>query len=408
MQQRVLIVTAVILLARMVPGAEWHVAPDGTANGQGTIAAPWDLASACGGGQKIEPGDTIWLHKGTYRAIAKERVGSMGYEVRLAGREDAPIRVRAVPGERVTIDGGLKVQPPSTFLEIRDLEILVSDPRPAQPVPPDPSYRNVNRPWGGLNIYSGERCKFLNLVIHDNSQGVSWWVASRNSELYGCLIYDNGWAGTDRGHGHAIYTQNADGVKTVADCIMTGGFGYTLHAYGSKKADVDNYLAEGNIVYHAGPFLIGGGKPSHGIRVRDNVLYGSPMLIGYSAPFNEDCAVRDNVVVNADITINKYKTIVKENNLVLAPGAPRPSGSRVFLRPNRYDPRRAHLAVFNWEHKPEVAVDTGAFLKNGDQYRLLNPCDFYGAPVQAGTADGPVIRVPMNGEFAAFVLVKTQ
>ena len=91
---------------------------------------------------------------------------------------------------------------------------------------------------------------------------------------HGCLIYDNGWAGTDRGHGHAIYTQNEDGIKTIADCIMTGGHGYTLHAYGSARAYVDNYLVAGNIAYAADTFLIGGGRPSHNIRVRDNVLHG--------------------------------------------------------------------------------------------------------------------------------------
>ena len=91
-------------------------------------------------------------------------------------------------------------------------------------------------------------------------------------------------AGTDRGHGHAIYTQNEDGTKTVTDCIMTGGYGYTMHAYGSKRAYVDNYLIEGNIAYKANMFLIGGGRPSHDIRVLENYLYGVSMQIGYSAP----------------------------------------------------------------------------------------------------------------------------
>src|SRR5262249_25898504 len=157
-------------------------------------------------GHKVTPGDTIWIKAGTYHAPPK--VNGNGYEVRLAGTDGAPISIRAVPDGRATIDGGLNVQPPSTYLVIRDLEIMVSEPRPAEPVPPDPTYANVNRPWGGLNVYSGTGCKFINLVIHDNNQGVSWWTASTDSELYGCLIYDNGWTATDRGHGHAIYTQN--------------------------------------------------------------------------------------------------------------------------------------------------------------------------------------------------------
>ena len=88
--------------------------------------------------------------------------------------------MRAWQGRQVTIDGGLDVQPPSTHLWIWDLEILVSEPRPPSPIAPDATYPNVNRPWGGLNVSSGKACKFINLVIHDNTQGVSWWVASHN------------------------------------------------------------------------------------------------------------------------------------------------------------------------------------------------------------------------------------
>lgn len=47
--------------------AEYFVAPDGRAENPGTEAAPWDIASALGGGQPVEPGDTIWLRGGRYR-----------------------------------------------------------------------------------------------------------------------------------------------------------------------------------------------------------------------------------------------------------------------------------------------------------------------------------------------------
>ncbi len=307
---------------------------------------------------------------------------------------------------RASINGGLNLVPPTTFVEIRDLEITVSEPRPTAPVPPDPSYRNVNRPWGGLNVHTGTGCKFINLVIHDNSQGVSWWTSSKDSELYGCLIDDNGWAGTDHGHGHTIDTQNADGTRTIADGILTDGFGYSLHAYRSSRADVNNDLVAGNIAYDANTFLIGGGKPSHRIRVHDNILYGVPMQLGYSAPRNVHCEVRNNLIVNAALKINRFEHVNREGNLVLADGEPRPEELRVILRPNRYDRRRAHLAVLNGEKRPEVEVAAGESLKAGESYRLLDPRDVFGEPVQTGTADGRPVPVPMAVEFAAFVVLK--
>ena len=316
--------------------AEWHVTTHGTATGEGTLTSPWDIESALAGRHKVAPGDTLWLHGGVFKHLF-ENTGA-GWSVKLVGRPDAPVQVRAVPGERVTIDGGLSVESPSTCLWLRDVEICVSEPRPTQPIPPDPSHRNVNRPWGGLNVSSGEHCKFINLIIHDNSQGVSWWIGSSNSEMYGCIFYDNGWAGTDRGHGHAIYTQNRDGLKTISDCIFTSGYGYTFHAYGSSRAFVDHYLVTGNIAYDAHTFLIGGGRPSHDIRVLTNFFYGVPVQLGYDAPTNEACEVRGNVIVNAGLTINRFEKVVQEDNLNLNKSAPRPSGARIVLRPSRYDP----------------------------------------------------------------------
>lgn len=393
-----------IALTTTAFAAEWFVAPNGTPTGRGTMESPWDVESALAGKQKVAPGDTLWLRGGTYKKPF-ELLGQ-GFKVQLAGQGGAPIHVRAYQGERVTIDGGLTVQPPANYVWIWDLEIIVSEPRPEKAIPPDPTYKSVNRPWGGLNVSAGKGCKYINLVIHDNCQGVSFWSGATDSELHGCIIYDNGWAGTDRGHGHAVYTQNKDGVKTISDCIMTGGYGYTMHAYGSSRADVDNYLAEGNVCYNAGTFLIGGGKPSHNIRVLNNVLYGVNLQLGYNAPFNEDCEVRNNVIVNGGLSINKFNKVVNEGNLIIAKNAPRPSGSRIILRPNKYDPNRANLAIFNWDGKSSVDVDAGTFLKRGDRFRLMNPRDFFGKPVMEGVYDGKKIAVPMLGEFAAFVVLK--
>lgn len=399
----------VLLLARAQPGAvgqaaDYHVTPAGQPDAVGSAAAPWDLSSALAGRHKIVPGDTVWVHGGRYKFPA--RTGGKGFPVRLAGQAGAPVRVRAWPGEQATLDGGLDIQPPSTHLWIWGLEILVSEPRPSGPVPPDPSYGNVNRPWGGVNLSSGQGCKFINLIVHDNCQGASWWAGAEESEMYGCIFHDNGWAGTDRGHGHAIYTQNNQGWKTISDCLFTGGHGYTLHAYGSARADVNNFQVQGNIAYNAHTFLMGGGKPSHGLRLWTNVFFNVPVQLGYNAPTNEDCEIRGNLIVNAGLSVNRFGHVTQADNLVLAPGAPRPATNRVLLRPNRYDPARAHLAIFNWQHKATVEVDTTGFLKTGESFRLLDPRAVFGPPLLTGRLSAPALAVPMSGEFAAFVLMK--
>lgn len=195
--------------------AEWFVAPDGKPDNQGAKDSPWDLGSALGGRHKVGPGDTLWILGGTYRH-SDRRLGSPGYVVGLAGQEDKPIRIQAVPGQWATIDGGLSVQAPATWLSIRDLEILVSEnlSKPRKLDEPGSHPTSYNRPWGGLNVHSGRGCQYVNLVIHDNAQGISFWSGATDSEVHGCILYDNGWQAPDRGHGHAIYTQNKEGLKT--------------------------------------------------------------------------------------------------------------------------------------------------------------------------------------------------
>lgn len=386
--------------------AEWFVAPEGRPDAAGSAESPWDLASALSCKHNIAPGDTIWIAAGTYKHPNRQ-LGSPGFEVRLAGSEGRPIHVRARPGQRVTLDGGLTIQPPSDWLWIWDLEILVSEnfsmPRTVRE--PGSHPKDYGRPWGGLNVHAGRGCKYINLVIHDNAQGVSFWSGATDSELYGAIIYDNGWKAPDRGHGHAIYTQNQNGTKTIADCIMTGGYSYTMHAYGSSRAYVDHYLIQGNVAYDAGPFLVGGGRPSRDIRVLDNYLYRVPMQLGYTAPENEDCEVRGNVIVDAGLSIVRFRRVVQEDNLVLGPRDPRPKEpARVIVRPNRYEPGRANVIVFNWARKPTIEFSPDKLLRPGEEYRLLNPRDFFGEPVAAGRFDGKPIRVKLEGEFGVFVL----
>ncbi|MBW3543795.1 MAG: hypothetical protein KY476_26400, partial [Planctomycetes bacterium] len=86
-----------VLLAAAAPAmaAEFHVTTHGSPAGNGSLEQPWDLATALAPADAVRPGDTIWLHEGTYRG---------GFVSRLTGSPDAPIVVRGVRGRRVTID----------------------------------------------------------------------------------------------------------------------------------------------------------------------------------------------------------------------------------------------------------------------------------------------------------------
>jgi parallel beta helix pectate lyase-like protein len=381
--------------------AEYFISPEGKPENQGTAAAPWDLLSTLAGDHKVPPGSILWVRGGTYQG--KPEINKGKILVMLGGKESAPIHVRAYPGERATIlDTALMVMQGTKYLWFWDLEITSSVP-PEKRVTKQSGSHPTDLPGGdGINVYYGEGTKFINLVIHDNvGGGVGWWVDSTDSEFHGCLIYGNGWTAPDRGHGHSIYVQNNDGTKTVSNCILSAVHEgqYTMHAYGSSAAYIHNLLLQDNIAFERGPFLVGGGRPSHTIKVFRNYLYGVNMQIGSSVE-SKDCEVRDNFLAKGKLAIGKYEKVVDEGN-----GNELPDRKAVLI-PNRYDPRRAHLAVYNGAKAAQVAVDVSAFLKPGEAFRLMDSRDFFGKPVLSGTCSGATISVPMAGEFSALVLLK--
>ena len=102
----------------------------------------------------------------------------------------------------------------------------------------------------------------------------------------------------------------------------------------------------------------------------------------------------------------------------------RPKGLRVFVRPNKYEPGRANICVFNWDNLDSVPADVSKVLEPGDTYELRDVESFLGGPVARGTYDGKPVMLPMRltevtqpitrerhehtpPEFGAFVLLRT-
>src|SRR5262245_17788659 len=86
---------ALLSSAVETPAAEFHVTPAGSPKGTGSMAQPWDLATALAATETVKPGDTVWIHAGSYRG---------GFVSRLRGSPDAPVVVRGRRRERVTVD----------------------------------------------------------------------------------------------------------------------------------------------------------------------------------------------------------------------------------------------------------------------------------------------------------------
>ncbi len=408
--------------------AQYYAAPYGLPGNDGSFAHPWDLATALAQPAVVQPGDTIWLLAGHYDGP---------FTSYLTGDPAAPIIVRAMPGARVTLDGGTAyastLEVDGAYTWYWGFEVTRSDPDRQTDIsgsaPPDLSRGSSN----GINVF-GEEVRLINLIVHDDGQGFGFWTPAVDSEIYGSLIYNNGWLGPDRGHGHAIYTQNLDGTKRIYDNILFNQFSFGIHAY-TEGGWIQGFDIAGNVWFNNGIIaggqdtlkdncLIGGLKPAARVTLRENAGWAHSdtersVRLGYAdltPQENQDVTLLDNYFVGSTLFAQQWVTITMTGNTFYSdvsgsidPAAypdntyltACPSGATVFLRPNQYEPGRANIAIYNWDLAASVAVDVSSVLTPGMPFELRNAQDFWGAPVLAGIYSGGLLVIPMQAWPAA-------
>jgi len=277
-----------------------YVAPNGSPKGNGTPERPLDLATALSARNPARPGATIWLRGGVYRGA---------FTSQLSGSSQSPITVRQYPGERATIDGaGIGASPLTInggYAIYWGFEVINSD-----------RDRSQERPTG-VNVL-GHHVKLINLIVRDNGIGIGFWAPAIDSEIYGCVIYRNGWQGPppDRGHGHGIYAQNAEGMKRIVDNIVFDQYGYGIHNY-TEAGFLKGFHIEGNIVFNNGSastpndagfpnILVGGLRPAERITIANNYtyypegIYATNVWLNYGAKNNQDVTLDGNYIAGGN------------------------------------------------------------------------------------------------------------
>src|SRR5882724_6722667 len=439
-------------LATITSAADFYVSPTGSSSGAGSQAGPWDLQTALNQPAAVKPGDTVWLKAGRYQGV---------FNANLTGTSAAPIKVRPVPGDRAIIDNSSNIYISTltvngSYTWYWGFEIASSNTN---------RYSSQSGSWptdipngGGLVTGNqGTGNKFINLLVHDNPFGVGIWNGAVNIDTYGCLIYYNGWMGTDRTHGHGIYGQNSQpSVKRVQDCLIFYNSDHGSQFYGTTTAPIDNFQITGNAYFNNSDLfagvtsgrnlLVGGGMIANNSVITSNCLYrsSSEMSIsssyfdlGYGTGDNNTVMTANYMVGSAlfsgslDIGLNMnnnmiYGTLTSLNTAQYPNNTyttTHPTCTKVVVRPNQYENGRANIIIYNWDLASAVTVSlAGAGLNTGDTYELHNAMNYFG-DVITGTYNGTSISVPMTGhtigspsglpapkspfpEFGAFVLIK--
>lgn len=306
--------TALLSVPFAALGNSWYVAATGSPVGDGSIGNPWDLQTALNHPKIIKPGDTIWVRGGLYNGP---------FTSYLKGTSAEPIIVRNYTKERALLDysratcdpGDPANQDPFIPSKLKcngfhaDCECDPSiDPSCGPPyntrgnaltipgsdsVPlgcshdvwfwglefmnSDPSGRYTSQDdgcgphlevyprsaWEPVTLWGGQRIKFINVAIYDGGVGFVSWVASTDVELYGSLVFNNGWDTPSTGCGHGTYIQNASpSSKRVRDSLFWNNYGNGLDAHG-LEGPVDNFTADRDVSFHNGsPHYAYTGVPS--------------------------------------------------------------------------------------------------------------------------------------------------
>ncbi len=543
------------------PSGGFYVAPNGSASGNGSITNPWDLQTALKQPASVTAGATIYLRGGLYKGkFTSNLTGVAGnpITVRSYPGEWAIIEgfmyttlAAAMTSTQTTItltdakgffNGGvvivgnehirLTTQSGNTFncirgwdgstpaahnpgdqtllggntLEVlgsdtiyRDFEVMNSDPlRVVNYLSPQSA---PNLRGEGVNVHA-PRTKLINLVLHDNQEGVGFWKGAVDSEVYGCIIYNNGYQDPNRGHGHGLYIHNETGIKRIIDVISFNNFATGMKAYGQTGPVVGVHF-EGIASFNNGSPAAHSRNPSgysanyrisnlyvgadlqvpRDITIVDNYLYHSPgtqvglsnLGLGYTTSGGTNLRVENNYVAGGHqaTDVKGWASAVVRGNVFYAEvlasvktatswsydwnsneyydgssagqtvypftfnqtanrlgggrlqyddvgtslgkgwkqwtgfdansrySAGRPTGVRVFVRPNQYEAGRAHIIVYNWSLQKSVTVDVRGVLRPGDNFEIRNAQNYFQPPVFSGVFDGEPIRISMEGSDVA-------
>jgi hypothetical protein len=405
----------------------YYAAPNGSTRSDGSRAHPWDLVTALKGGpgRVVQPGDTIWLRGGTYRGSFRSTV---------SGAAASPVVVRQFPGERATLDGaGARA---STLYVTGDytvfwgFELTNSDPTRTTASASDEIRPNVV-------VNSASHTKYINLVVHDG--GVAFYTEPKyvDVEIGGCIIYNNGWQGPDRGHGHGLYLKSLIGPLVARDNVLFNQYGYGVHAYtNARTGKLVNIRIEGNVSFNSGllatqppsapNILLGGADYAAADVVRDNFTYfppgvsGTNVRIGFGTLMNGDVVVEGNQLVGGVpvLELGFWTAARVSSNTLIGPGAliqrngptsgvghiwranveeRAPRATKVVVRPNPYEAGRGVVIVYNWGRDRAIPADLTGILAAADSYEVRNVQDLLGAPVVGGRYGMGPVSIPMGG-----------
>ncbi|MFB0525402.1 MAG: RCC1 domain-containing protein [Phycisphaerae bacterium] len=452
------------------PETEWYVSANGSPCGDGSQENPWDLTTALWS-TLVEPGHTVWIADGTYHGpFEKPAIPS--------GTENAPIIYRAMPGHRVTLTANrtdqIVLKNYGSYVWFWGFEVTIDGAvelglwgnAVKQETGTESKYINMivhDCPNRSGFFIAGIGAELYGCLSYRNGQwanGYSHGFYCQNSpDNAGVSVEDLPW-------------------MNLLDCLAFENYGWGIHSYaeGPSLANMlyEGVVAYGN---HVGNFISGGEQYDDNFIVRNCWTYfpdGERLNaeFGYNSPLNGTLTIENNVFVGGSSTVwfDNWQHLMFQNNTcytndgwLLTMNTPdtafqyildnnkyylgssrlayldgtsyhtldawqteisydqnstntveAPTDLWVFIQPNKYEPDRAHLIVYNWPKTETVSINLAKLWKvkkaQQYQYRIVNVEDIWGQPVAEGKLDDTPVELRITGpyapEFACYLVTR--
>jgi parallel beta-helix repeat protein len=254
--------------------AEHHVGPIGNDGAAGSLAAPYrtirhalDVAG---------PGDTIYLHAGTYA----EGVSSEEGAIRGGTSWANALVIAAFPGDMVVLEPSARFDRVLTFADARASYVvvrgLVLDARNVK-------HDGVKITWSAPDTSNSSH----HIRIEDsevvNAPGQGLLVGGHHNELLRLRVHGNGVSDFD----HGFYITSADNL--VDGCSVYQNAGWGVHVYNGEANDADRNVVRNNRIFdNARVGARGAGigiSNGEGNLAYNNVIFGNKIgiQVDYSA-----------------------------------------------------------------------------------------------------------------------------
>ncbi|HEX8563703.1 MAG TPA: T9SS type A sorting domain-containing protein [Flavobacterium sp.] len=389
---------------------EWHVRPllfGGSATGNGqSFSTAWDLQTALNNpGGVIQPGDIVWLHQGDYKGH---------FSSTLTGTASAYIKVASYPGEWARLDGNIypfveDFQDRSSQTGVNatiseEMNTYTDDDELSSAILTVTGafvryenfevtcIGNINRlkvytvggincePSNGFHAFAGinhtgaTKNKFINLVIKNvPGLGIGSWKNTSDSEVYGCIIYNNGYVFYQKltscsntsyniiGKGPGIYSQNSSSLyRLFENNLFLNNYDSGIFVWSATDTPGSDYLKNFNIKKN---IFVNNGGPQRDETANMIIKSASNNAFNHPENINVDRNVfyfnsRTNNVVGVDV-VNTAKVDITNNHFFKSDQAAYFASSNENL---------TFANNFYWGKFIDIDISPGGFLANNWEF----------------------------------------